>query len=248
MIAELVQEGARIADIGSDHALLPVHLVSSGKCPSAIAGELNKGPYEAASRQVNAAGLQHKVQVRKGDGLAVVQAGETDTITISGMGGQLIATILEEGREAGKLEGVRQLVLQPNVGEDAVRRWLTDHNWLLTDERILEEDGKIYEIIVAVRTDNAAEQNAQLYKDTNLPSAAEGEDAVRLLYRFGPYLLQQPSEVFYRKWESEIRKMQRILRQMEQSDTEEAVGKAEQFRAEMNRIEEVLVCLRKVKR
>ncbi|GFN30356.1 tRNA (adenine(22)-N(1))-methyltransferase [Paenibacillus xylaniclasticus] len=248
MIAELVQDGARIADIGSDHALLPVYLVSAGKCPSAIAGELNKGPFEAACRQVNAAGLNDKVQVRRGDGLSVVQAGEVDIITIAGMGGQLIATILEEGYKAGKLEGVRQLVLQPNVGEDAVRRWLTAHDWLLTDERILEEDGKIYEIIAATSVDDAAERNAQLYRDTNVPSAAEGVDAVHLLYRFGPYLLQQPNEVFFRKWESEIRKMKRILEQMEQSETEEAADRAEQFRAEMRRMEEVLECLLKDKR
>jgi len=245
LIAELVHHGARVADIGSDHALLPVYLVSAGQCPSAIAGELNQGPFEAASRQVDAAGLKDRIQVRKGNGLAVVQAGEADTITIAGMGGQLIAAILEDGRKAGKLSGVKQLVLQPNVGEDAVRRWLTEHDWLLTDERILEEDGKIYEIVVAVRANDAAERNAQLYKADNIPSAAEGEDAVRLLYRFGPYLLQRPTEVFFRKWDSEIRKMDRILRQMEQAETEEAADKAEQFRAEMERMKEVLACLQK---
>lgn len=253
-IAGLVQDGARVADIGSDHALLPVYLVSKGQCPSAIAGELNQGPFEAAQRQVREAGLSQQVDVRKGNGLAVITPGETDTVTIAGMGGHLIATILEEGRIAGKLEHVKELVLQPNVGEDAVRHWLTQHGWALMDERILEEDGKIYEVLRAVRTENAEVHNEELYKASRLPGqlgSAEPirkDEAVELLYRFGPHLLKEPNDVFFLKWESELLKMERICRQMEQSGNDEAVDRAKQFRHEMAQMEEVLACLRKDKR
>ncbi|GMK40105.1 SAM-dependent methyltransferase [Paenibacillus sp. CCS19] len=253
-IAGLVQEGARVADIGSDHALLPVYLVSKGQCPSAVAGELNQGPFEAAQRQVREAGLANRVQVRKGNGLAVITPGETDTITIAGMGGHLIATILEEGRIAGKLEYVTELVLQPNVGEDAVRHWLTQHGWALMDERILEEDGKIYEVLRAVRAENAATHNNELYNASRLPVqsgsevAITEEEAVELLYRFGPHLLNEPNEVFYLKWESELGKMDRICQQMERSGNDEAISRAKQFRHEMAQMEEVLACLRKDKR
>ena len=250
-IAGLVQDGARVADIGSDHALLPVYLVSKGQCPSAIAGELNQGPYEAARRQVREAGLTQKIDVRKGNGLAVVTPGETDSVTIAGMGGHLIATILEEGRIAGKLEQVSELVLQPNVGEDAVRHWLTKHDWALTDEQILEEDGKIYEVLRATRAEDAALHNGELYKSSNLPvgthSNISDAEAVELLYRLGPHLLAAPNEVFYLKWNSELRKMDRICTQMEQSEAEEAAVRAKQFRLEMAQIEEVLACLRKDK-
>ncbi|WP_224753246.1 tRNA (adenine(22)-N(1))-methyltransferase [Paenibacillus terricola] len=250
-IAGLVTDGARVADIGSDHALLPVYLVSKGQCPSAIAGELNQGPYEAARRQVREAGLSQKVDVRKGNGMAVVTPGETDTVTIAGMGGHLIATILEEGRVAGKLEQVKELVLQPNVGEDAVRHWLTEHGWALMEERILEEDGKIYEVLRATRVEDAALHNGELYKALHLPVQANSlisdDEAVELIYRFGPYLLAEPNEVFYLKWDSELRKMDRICTQMEQSGADEAIVRAKQFRLEMAQIEEVLACLRKDK-
>lgn len=251
-IAGLVTDGARVADIGSDHALLPVYLVSKGQCPSAIAGELNQGPYEAARRQVREAGLSQKVDVRKGNGLAVVMPGETDTVTIAGMGGHLIATILEEGRVAGKLEHVSELVLQPNVGEDAVRYWLTQHGWALMEERILEEDGKIYEVLRAVRAEDAALHNGELYKASRLPiqsnSLISHDEAVELIYRFGPYLLTEPNDVFYLKWDSELSKMDRICKQMEQSGADEAIVRAKQFRLEMAQMEEVLACLRKDKR
>ncbi|MWC27479.1 tRNA (adenine(22)-N(1))-methyltransferase [Paenibacillus sp. MMS18-CY102] len=249
-IASLVTAGARVADIGSDHALLPVYLVSTGKCPSAIAGELNLGPFEAASKQVREAKLAQLINVRRGNGMAVLTPGEADTVTIAGMGGQLIATILEEGRVQGNLEGVKELVLQPNVGEDTVRYWLSEHHWLLVEERILEEDGKIYEILRAVRADGtrAAEQLAQIYNPALLPLAIGADEAVGLLYRFGPWLIQQPSDVLVCKWESEWRKLERICVQMEQSGNADAVAKAVEFRNDMKRMEEVLACLRKDKR
>lgn len=252
-IAGLVTDGARIADIGSDHALLPVYLVSKGQCPSAVAGELNQGPFEAAQRQVREAGLSQCIDVRKGNGLAVITPGETDTVTIAGMGGQLIATILEEGRIAGKLEHVSELVLQPNVGEDAVRHWLTQHGWALMAEVIIEEDGKIYEVLRAVRAANAASHNEELYQASRLPVQSNSvvsisnDQAIELIYRFGPYLLTEPNEVFYLKWESELRKMDRVCQQMEQSGAEEAIDRAKQFRLDMAQMEEVLACLRKDK-
>ena len=69
-IADQVTQGARVADIGSDHALLPVYLIQSGRCPSAIAGELNTGPYQAARKQTAEAGLKAVIEVRQGDGLS----------------------------------------------------------------------------------------------------------------------------------------------------------------------------------
>ncbi|EFM12782.1 protein of unknown function DUF633 [Paenibacillus curdlanolyticus YK9] len=250
MIASLVTTGARVADIGSDHALLPVFLVLSEKCPSAIAGELNLGPFEAASKQVKEAQLSDRIDVRRGNGMAVLSPGDADTVTIAGMGGQLIATILEEGRAQGKLEGVKELVLQPNVGEDTVRYWLSDNHWLLVEERILEEDGKIYEVLRAVRAEagRAEEQIAAIYDPALLPIEVEADVAVGLLYRFGPWLIQQPSEVLVRKWESEWRKLDRICAQMEQSDNSDARIKAMEFRKDMKRMEEVLACLRTDKR
>jgi len=243
-IAERVSSGARVADIGSDHALLPVYLVQSGKVPSAIAGELNTGPFQAACKQTAAAGLSKVISVRQGDGLNVLQPGEADTVTIAGMGGSLMASILEEGRQGGKLDGVSELVLQPNVGEEEVRRWLVKWDWLLIDELILEEDGHIYEVLHAKKqtVGDIRALNAQLY-----PSSVTLDGGLLLnqdwVYRMGPYLLQKPTAVFLQKWELELQKLKRIYEQVSQSELVEAKKKAEAFHAEVQIIKEVLACM-----
>ncbi|MDQ6421101.1 class I SAM-dependent methyltransferase [Paenibacillus sp. LHD-117] len=242
-IADYVTEGARVADIGSDHALLPVYLLQIGKCPSAIAGELNAGPLQAAKKQAADAGLKSRISARQGNGLAVLEPGEADTVTIAGMGGSLMSAILEEGHASGKLVGVKELVLQPNVGEDEVREWLLEKGWFLAAESILEEDGKIYEVLHAVNDPNAASQNQSIYNGDFLGLAYEKELLHRVLLRMGPYLLRESSPVLTLKWKSEIKKLERIIAQMSGSELAESAAKAEQFRKEIGIIEEVLQCL-----
>ncbi len=242
-IADYVTAGGRVADIGSDHALLPVYLLQSGKARSAIAGELNAGPYRAARKQAQDANLTELLQVRQGDGLSVLQPGEVDTVTIAGMGGLLMREILETGRQAGKLEDVRELVLQPNVGEDAVRIWLLEQGWHLAHESILEEDGKIYEVLHAVRRNDAEALNAELYNGSFLPLSWSPSELKGLLIRMGPHLLREGSPTLADKWRGEIQKLERIRQQMSASDLPEAAKKREQFQWDIERIEEVLQCI-----
>ncbi|MBD2869501.1 tRNA (adenine(22)-N(1))-methyltransferase [Paenibacillus arenilitoris] len=246
-VADYVTSGHRMADIGSDHAMLPVYLLQAGKCPSAVAGELNKGPYEAARKQVADAGLNERLAVRQGNGLAVVRAGETDAVTIAGMGGSLMRDILETGRKEGKLEGVKELVLQPNVGEELVREWLFEQGWYLKAESIVEEDGKIYEIMHAVKSEDAAARNAELYDGRFLPLELSREAGRALLMRMGPHLLRSPQPALFTKWRGELHKLERIWWQMGDSELPEAARKRERYREEMNRLEEVLQCLPTVK-
>lgn len=242
-IADRVTPGSRTADIGSDHALLPVYLVQSGRVPSAIAGELNLGPYQAACKAAASAGLTAAISVRQGDGLSVLRPGETDTVTIAGMGGSLMAEILEAGRLAGKLEGVRELVLQPNVGEEFVRRWLVQHGWTLQGETILEEDGRFYEVLHALKSSSAAAENNALYDPSFLNKpVSETELWTGWLYRMGPHLLRQPTWILHQKWEHEVGKLERILAQMAGSDTPDARAKEAEFRLEIAQIQEVLAC------
>ncbi|WP_314584553.1 class I SAM-dependent methyltransferase [Paenibacillus terrigena] len=241
-IARQVPKGSRVADIGSDHALLPCYLVQNGQAVHAIAGEVNDGPLEAARKQVREEKLEAFIDVRGGDGLAVIQPGDVDVITIAGMGGSLIVKILTA--DPSKLQGVQRLVLQPNVGEDTVRTWLLQENWLLINEHLLEEDGKFYEVIVAIRHEEAEEQNEALYANNPLESFGIPVSREQLIW-MGPYLLAQRNDAFASKWSSEKGKIERIIQTMQQSQAPEAKEKEQAFGALVKQIEEVLQCMQK---
>lgn len=249
-IADRLPPGCRFADIGSDHALLPVWAVKHGAAVSAVAGEVNDGPLEAARRQVAEAGLSQSVSVRKGDGLEVIAPGEVDAITIAGMGGALISSILEAGVD--KLAGVKRLILQPNVGEDFVRRWLLEHDWYVSDEAIVAEDGKIYEIITADAVPGAAGLNEELYKERLLQQgqgdANSGAALTKeLLLMMGPRLTAQAGEVFFDKWNAEISKLEKIQRSVAGSQLPSSQKKEQELSILIKQLKEVLACLPKVK-
>lgn len=237
-VAACVPRGSRLADIGSDHALLPVWLAEQGIIKSAVAGELNRGPWEAARRQVEASGWSRIIDVRQGDGLSVFSPGEVDTVVIAGMGGALIKRILTEG--ADRLAGVNRLVLQPNVAEDQVREWLSDRGWYLDHEQVVEEEGRFYVVLSAV-PESSSRRSAELYA----PLALDGGVVVgrELLLRLGPHLVRRPSAVFCRKWEREIEKMSRIVDNLRRSETEEAAAKRAELEKQIRQIGEVLRCL-----
>ena len=199
LVASFVPQGAVLLDVGSDHAYLPIELVERGQIERAIAGEVVDGPYQSAVKNVESHGLKEKIQVRLANGLAAFE--ETDqvsVITSAGMGGRLIATILEEGLD--KLASVGRLILQPNNREDDLRIWLEDHDFQIVAESILEEAGKFYEILVA----KAGQMNL---------SASD--------VRFGPFLSKEISPVFVQKWQKEAAKLEFALNQIPEKNMEE---------------------------
>lgn len=195
-VASYVPAGARLLDVGSDHAYLPIALVEQGRLTSAIAGEVVKGPYESAVKNVALAGLSGKIAVRLADGLAAfTPADNISAITICGMGGRLIADILEAGQS--KLNQVQRLILQPNNREDDLRQWLMSHQFQIVAETILVENDKFYELIVA-------EHGKYQLTDRDL--------------RFGPYLRKERSAVFLAKWQKELGKLEMALSQIPENN------------------------------
>lgn len=241
-IADWVPAGSRLADIGTDHALLPAYLVQQGKITYGIVGEVNEGPYVAARQTVAGLCLEQVIDVRLGDGLAVLQANEVDCITIAGMGGGLIARILAVQPE--KLCGVKRLILQPNVAADKVRRWLFTAGWALLQEHILQEDGKIYEFLLAERLAPITDVQVyyeHLYKPRMLESGLSL--TTDWLMQFGPLLSLHPSAVFLEKWQREIDKLDYILCTLQQAKTTEAVKQRAIFLQKRLQLEEILTCL-----
>lgn len=196
-VASLVPAGARVADIGSDHAYLPAALVLDGEIDFAIAGEVVKGPYENAVHEIKDHQLEGRVIPRLADGLAAIEpADKVDTITIAGMGGSLIASILE--KDKNKLTGIKRLVLQPNVGESQLREWLMNNHYQIMNEKIIEEDNHIYEIIVAE------------------PSVVPFRYSKYEL-DFGPFLLENKGPVFRKKWREYLQREAHVIDQMQKA-------------------------------
>lgn len=197
-VAKLVPDQARLADIGSDHAYLPAHLLLNKHIDYAVAGEVAKGPFQNEQAEINKLGLGQQLQARLADGLdAIHDDDRIDTVTIAGMGGSLIAQILERGQ--AHLHGVRRLILQPNVGENRVREWLCLHRWQILHEELVAEDGHIYEIIMAE------------------PSVCPVSYNQRELL-FGPLLLEQGGPIFHDKWAAEAGRLQKVIANIQQAD------------------------------
>ncbi len=220
-VASYIPQSAFFADIGSDHAYLPCYVCQYDAAARAIAGEVNEGPYQAAVNQVTQQELHERVEVRKGNGLEVLQPGEVELVTIAGMGGKLIRHILDNGKE--KLKNVNRIIVQPNIDAKVIREWFIEHNYALVQEDILEEDGHIYEILVADRGNALAPYTEEKEKD---------------LY-FGPYLVQQQNRAFIKKWTHERDKLIKITGQMKQA-TQPDEEKIKQFQDRIEWIEEVI--------
>ena len=175
-IYDLIPQSNVIADIGSDHAFLPIALVLNGKVTRAYASEVNEGPYEATVKNIEKHGVSNYVSAVLSDGVNELES-DVNTVSICGMGGSLIVDILDKGIE--KLTHVSTLVLQPNNNEDTVRIWLMNNGFEISSEKLIEEDNRYYEIIQAVKG-NSNYNKEELY--------------------FGPFLLKEKSEVFLKKW------------------------------------------------
>ncbi|GEO73646.1 SAM-dependent methyltransferase [Levilactobacillus namurensis DSM 19117] len=218
-VADYIPQGSRLADIGTDHAYLPVNLLKRGIITGGVAGEVVRGPFENAQREIAREGFSDQLTARLANGLRAIEpTDQIDTVAIAGMGGALITQILTQ--DFDRLAGVRRLVLQPNVGAMQVRQFLMTHGFQLQAEQILSEDGHIYEVLVADRSDHP-----QTYTEEQL--------------RFGPYLLAAPNAAFVTKWRHEAQRTREVLQQVQAAKTV-PTEKVAALQAELAQIEEVL--------
>ncbi len=160
------------ADIGSDHAYLPLHLLSSGRVQRCIAVEKNLEPLEQARR--NATRFDLPLETRHGDGLRILQPGEVSSLSFCGMGAKTMLTLLE--RDPQVLETVEQVVVQPNDWAELLRRWAWTKGFWLESERLAHGfwDYPVLHLRRGSGTDPAY---------SGIP--------LELGYAFGPHLLRQ---------------------------------------------------------
>lgn len=148
VIAGLLVPGQPAADIGADHALLAIYLVDKHIAPRVIATELGDGPYRRLCRAVKASSYADQIEVRQGNGLQPLMAGEVTSVIVAGMGGETIAQILSH--DWGKASSFTRFVLQPMSRPGALRGMLAAQGWELREEKLVWENRRFFSIMEVV--------------------------------------------------------------------------------------------------
>ena len=175
-----------VADIGTDHAYVPIELIKSGRADRVIASDVRRGPLDIAARHIAMHGLSDRIETRLGSGLSVLAPGEADTIIIAGMGGELIADILHTDT---KTAYASELILQPMNSQYELRQYLIDNGYTIVGEDIENEGQRVY--------------NLMLVKRGLMPSFTADID-----YHLPPYLYDHPKfKMLVNKKEREFRKI-----------------------------------------
>ena len=164
LLADWVPQGARLADVGTDHAFLPVWLRLHDRVVFAIASDLRKLPLERARDTGRTYGADH-IDYRLCNGLADILPDEVDTVAIAGMGGETIAAILEAA--PWTRDGRHTLLLQPMTHAEDLRGYLADHGFAITREALAFDRGTIYPAM-EVRTGEMTLMEAQRYGGARL--------------------------------------------------------------------------------
>ncbi len=149
VIFDLINDGAKVADIGTDHAYLPIALSLSKKCKSIIACDIKEKPLSKARENIKKFGITD-IDTRLSNGLMEISFGEADTVVIAGMGGDVISKILSDCNwiKDSKIT----LLLQPMTSAEILRKYLLDNRFSILEETPLTEQGKVYSVIKACFT------------------------------------------------------------------------------------------------
>ena len=143
--ASMVQSGARVADIGTDHGYLGIYLLQSGAARHVIACDLRKDPLENARRNAKLFGVDGEMELRLSDGLEKILPDEVDTVVMAGMGGDLIQKILSQCPWR-KREGL-QFILQPQSAGNVLRRWLCEDGFEIQREEPVQDGHFLYTVM-----------------------------------------------------------------------------------------------------
>lgn len=217
-IADLIDGSDKMADVGTDHAYLPVYLLRNGKAKNAIAADVNQGPLNNAKSTIAQFGLSDDIETRLGSGIEPIEPGEIDTLVVAGMGGLLIRDILSY--DMGKLKTINKLILQPMIAQDELRKWLIINGFKIIDERLAQEEEKLYEIIVAEKGEETIEND--------------------IYFEVGKRLIENKDPLLQEFLRRKLKKYTDIYNSVKNQDSEKAISKRKECEAKIETLKEVI--------
>lgn len=220
-VADMVTPGMRLADVGTDHAYIPIYLVERSVIPEAIAMDINRGPLERAKEHIREYGFEKRIQTRLSDGLQKLEAGEADTVIAAGMGGALVIKILEDRKEVVK--SLKELILQPQSELGKVRAYLVEHGYQIVEENMVLEDGKYYPMMKVLP-----------YRQRDI------EDYVPEELEYGRWLLHNANPVLKQFLEREIQINEGIIESLHEQQTQRAKCRQDEISQKNTEIRQIL--------
>ena len=177
LLAEAVPQGWRAVDVGTDHALLPQALVTSGRSPSAIAVDVSPEPLRQAHARLAGLSLLDRLDLRQGDGLEPLQRNEAEVLLMAGVSGETVAHVLKQPLSLSQL-GLKRVVLQPNDKEPLLRQTLHHLGWQTRWERFVADGHRFFWTICAEFTgdESSRQLQKQLVEERFWTPAAAAQD------------------------------------------------------------------------
>lgn len=178
VLTEMIIMGEPTADIGADHGELAKYLVEKQLAPRVVASELGDGPYRRLLTSLNDSSYLEQIEVRQGEGLTVLAPGEVVNVVIAGLGGDAMVKILS--RDWQKAASFKRFVFQPMSRPGSLRRELSQKGWPILEERLVEENGRLF-VAISSSPGNKPYRLSALEIDIG-PLLLQGENALRNRY------------------------------------------------------------------
>lgn len=188
MVSSFVRGDTTLADIGTDHAYLPVYLIISGKIKTAVAADINKGPLQNAEKTVKSYGLEDKITLRLSNGLQSISENEASDLVLAGMGGDLISDILSACGWIKK-KGIR-IIAQPQTHSEKVREFFINNGFEILSETACEDEKRCYICLCAEYTGEKREYGFGYTYFGELPKCEKAQAT--------EYLIHQRNRIFKR--------------------------------------------------
>ncbi len=235
-ITRLVTPGNRVVDVGCDHGFVSIYLVQQQISPKVLAMDVRTGPLSAAKEHIVDCGLESLIETRLSDGLIEYTIGEADTMICAGMGGKLMARILQENLD--KTRSFQELILQPQSELTLFRRSLRNMQLSTAEERMVYEDGKYYFLMKVYPEICGNEQGHKV------PCAELSEE---LCDKYGGYLIANGEPLLADYLEGQKHKLLQVAMTLRGEEKERTRIRLAQIEKELQEIDMVLELIQKTK-